>query len=93
MGKSAATGGRTGDSMSKSAATGRSTGVSASTSATPSRGRSAGAAMNREEMIAVAAYFRAERRGFSGGDPAADWLAAEAEIDAMLSAPPRTAIH
>ena len=38
------------------------------------------------QMIQEAAYFRAERRGFSGGDPVADWLAAEAEIDAMLSA-------
>jgi len=39
---------------------------------------------NRDEMIAVAAYFRAERRGFAPGDPKADWLAAEAEIDRLL---------
>jgi hypothetical protein len=38
----------------------------------------------RRRMIADAAYFRAERRGFSGGDPVADWLAAEAEVDARL---------
>jgi hypothetical protein len=38
----------------------------------------------RRRMVADAAYFRAERRGFSGGDPLADWLAAEAEIDARL---------
>ena len=31
------------------------------------------------QMIQEAAYFRAERRGFVGGDPVADWLAAEAE--------------
>ncbi|MDD5366658.1 MAG: DUF2934 domain-containing protein [Gallionellaceae bacterium] len=39
----------------------------------------------RYEMIAKAAYYRAERYGFSSGDAAADWLAAEAEIDAMLA--------
>jgi uncharacterized protein YfcZ (UPF0381/DUF406 family) len=32
-------------------------------------------------MIAEAAYFRAERRGFQGGDPLDDWLQAEAEVD------------
>lgn len=40
---------------------------------------------DREEMIAVAAYFRAEHRGFGEGDPVEDWLAAEAEIDSMLN--------
>jgi len=34
----------------------------------------------RREMIAVAAYYRAERRGFTPGDPLADWVEAEAEI-------------
>ena len=38
------------------------------------------------QMIQEAAYFRAEARGFVGGDPVADWLAAEAEIDALVSA-------
>jgi len=38
----------------------------------------------RRQMIADAAYFRAKRRGFSGGDPVADWLEAEAEVDARL---------
>ena len=33
-------------------------------------------------LIAEAAYFHAEHRGFSGGDAVADWLAAEAEINA-----------
>jgi hypothetical protein len=42
-------------------------------------------AKGREEMISVAAYFRAEHRGFGGGDALNDWLAAEAEIDAMDS--------
>lgn len=38
----------------------------------------------RDEMIAVAAYYRAEQRGFSPGDPMVDWLEAEAEIDRLL---------
>lgn len=38
----------------------------------------------RRGMIAVAAYLRAERRGFSG-DPTEDWLAAEAEIEQRFS--------
>lgn len=42
----------------------------------------------RRGMIAEAAYLRAERRGFSGGDEKEreDWLAAEAEVDALLKA-------
>lgn len=36
-------------------------------------------------MIAEAAYFMAEKRGFSGGDPNVDWLCAESEIDHMLT--------
>lgn len=39
----------------------------------------------RRKMIAEAAYLRAERRGFMGGDPTEDWLSAEAEIDQILS--------
>jgi chromosome segregation ATPase len=35
-------------------------------------------------MIAEAAYFRAERRGFAGGDAIRDWCEAEAEVDARL---------
>lgn len=41
----------------------------------------------RRQMIADAAYFRAERRGFDGGDPFVDWLEAEHEIDARLGGP------
>jgi len=40
----------------------------------------------RHQLIAEAAYLRAERRGFSGGDPTRDWLEAEEEIDAALTA-------
>ena len=47
---------------------------------------------HRAALIAEAAYFRAEKRGFSPGHEAEDWLAAEAEVDARLlqgaSAPP-----
>lgn len=39
----------------------------------------------RTEMIAVAAYFIAEKRGFAPGCLAEDWLAAEAQIDRHLS--------
>ena len=38
----------------------------------------------RRRMIAEAAYYRAERRAFKDGDPAADWLMAEAQINRML---------
>ena len=36
-------------------------------------------------MIALAAYYRAERRGFAPGGELEDWLAAESEIDAQLA--------
>lgn len=35
--------------------------------------------------IAEAAYYRAERRGFVGGDPVEDWLAAEKELEGASS--------
>jgi hypothetical protein len=38
----------------------------------------------RYKMIAEAAYFRAEKRGFVGGDVAQDWRDAEAEIHRLL---------
>ena len=40
----------------------------------------------RHRMISEAAYYRAEHRGFDGGDPLEDWLVAESEIDGMLHA-------
>ncbi|MGH8226615.1 MAG: DUF2934 domain-containing protein [Steroidobacteraceae bacterium] len=40
----------------------------------------------RRAMIAEAAYLRAERRGFAAGHEEDDWLAAEREVDALLSA-------
>lgn len=38
----------------------------------------------RSALIARAAYFRAQSRGFEPGHELADWLAAEAEVDAEL---------
>ena len=38
-------------------------------------------------MIAEAAYFRAERRGFQGGCPMEDWLEAEYEINQLYVQP------
>lgn len=40
------------------------------------------------QMVAAAAYFRAEARGFSGGSPERDWLDAEAELTARLTPAP-----
>lgn len=39
--------------------------------------------MDKYEMIATAAYYRAESRGFNGGNPVDDWLMAEAEINQL----------
>lgn len=44
-------------------------------------------AEERHRMIAEAAYFKAEQRGFRWGDSVDDWLAAEAEIDELLGIP------
>jgi hypothetical protein len=38
-------------------------------------------------MISDAAYYIAEKRGFQNNNPEADWLQAEAQIDATLMAP------
>lgn len=45
----------------------------------------------RWRMVAEAAYYIAQRRGFVGGDANADWVAAEAEVDAKLKEEGRTA--
>jgi len=36
---------------------------------------------DRQQWIATAAYYRAERRGFNNGSAEQDWLEAAAEID------------
>ncbi|MCC7329950.1 MAG: DUF2934 domain-containing protein [Gammaproteobacteria bacterium] len=40
---------------------------------------------DRHRLIAEAAYFRAEQRGFVPGCELEDWLAAELEIDALFA--------
>lgn len=42
-------------------------------------------AQQRHEMIAIAAYYLAEQRGFAPGGADKDWLEAEATIDAMIA--------
>lgn len=46
----------------------------------------------RQSMIAEAAYYRAERRGFCGNadDLLNDWLEAEAEIERVAAAQPES---
>ncbi len=39
----------------------------------------------RQRMICEAAYYRAESRGFVGGDATQDWAEAEAEVDRLLN--------
>jgi len=39
---------------------------------------------DRAALIAEAAFFRAEKRGFDPGHEVEDWLAAESEVDARL---------
>ncbi len=40
----------------------------------------------RYQMIAEAAYYIAERRGFTNGNPEDDWFEAEAQVDRALGA-------
>lgn len=42
-------------------------------------------ATDRRQLIAEAAYLRAERRAFAPGGEVEDWLAAEAEVDGLLA--------
>ncbi len=44
-------------------------------------------AEERQQWIATAAYFRAQRRGFTPGHEATDWLEAEAEIQSGVTFP------
>jgi hypothetical protein len=45
----------------------------------------------REAMVRLAAYFRAEQRGFAPGREWEDWLVAEAEVSARVDAAPEPA--
>ena len=38
----------------------------------------------RQRMIAEAAYYNAEHRGFQRGDPEQDWFLAEGQIERQL---------
>jgi hypothetical protein len=38
----------------------------------------------RKRMVAEAAYYRAERRGFATGGELEDWIQAESEIDRLI---------
>ena len=40
--------------------------------------------IDRQEMIATAAYYKAEQQGFTSGHEIQDWLEAETEIDSLL---------
>jgi hypothetical protein len=44
----------------------------------------------REALVATAAYYRAERRGFRPGHELEDWLAAERDVDGAGGGPPLT---
>jgi hypothetical protein len=44
--------------------------------------------VDRESLVRMAAYLRAERRGFAPGYEIEDWLAAEAEVSAPQGARP-----
>lgn len=41
--------------------------------------------LQRNQMIAYAAYFRAEKRGFSPNNELDDWLESEREVDRNLN--------
>ena len=43
---------------------------------------------DRESLVRMAAYLRAERRGFAPGYEIEDWLAAEAEVNERQEAKP-----
>ena len=44
--------------------------------------------LDRQQLIAIAAYYRAVRRGFDGGYEVQDWLEAEAEAEAEIDGVP-----
>jgi hypothetical protein len=42
-------------------------------------------AKERQRLVAEAAYYRAQKRGFAPGHEVQDWIAAEKEVDARLA--------
>jgi len=63
------------------AASTRSTGMNVDTRSTMSKFASRISPEERQRMIEEAAYYRAEQRGFNGGNEMQDWLEAESEIN------------
>jgi len=51
----------------------------------PARRKPKVSAEQHRRYVEVAAYFMAERHGFTPGREQADWVAAEAEIDRMIA--------
>ena len=68
------------ESSSKSAAAASSRQASKSGEADPAPGGDC----SRDQLIAEAAYYRAERRGFEPGNEMSDWFEAESEINTSL---------
>jgi len=64
---------------------GKSSGKAKKTSTRATSGRPSIDPDGMHRLIREAAYYRAERRGFEGGDPKDDWMAAEAEISQRFS--------
>lgn len=83
----AATRGKPGPQQSHPARTTASAKVAArKRSAEPQTASAKTAPEQRRQLIAQAAYFIAERRGFAPGNELEDWLQAEAEIEAWMKA-------
>ena len=58
--------------------------VAAAKKAAPAA-KTAMSADQRNNYVQVAAFYIAERRGFSAANPVDDWAAAEAEIDRLIA--------
>ena len=69
----------------RTAATGKSARPDRPTGDGRASGRTQIDPVERYGLIARAAYFRAERRGFASGGELQDWLEAEAEIERLLN--------
>lgn len=59
--------------------------ASAKSSESTKKANGGGDGVDRFERIAVAAYYRAEARGFVPGQDMDDWLTAEAEVDRSVA--------
>lgn len=68
----------------KSAATKTTKSTATPKTVTSAKNRETITEAQRQQMINEAAYYRAEQRGFSGGNPEQDWLDAEAEVNSKI---------